>query len=473
MCRRLIVVVALAVGLYATRTARAQESERVPEDHGKAEETRAGGQGREGFGPEVTIEKIEVVGNTRTAARLIKRALLVKEGEVLHTGDPRFRTSRFAVLALGYFLDAHLELRKGSTRGAVILTVQVWERGTLILNWLFFGTSEATPLWLGIDFGDSNFVGTGVGLGAAVVWAEKADLTNAHDQLALRLRYADPSLLGLPVGTHATALFNDASEPYRAVANSGDAPANFAAFSHRRVGGMAGAEIDLTRHTGLSADARVERVDATTPAGIDVNLKNGVSWVSTLSLGFFRDTASDPVLPHEGDRARAGVELGAGDYTFAKLQARYDRWFPLGGIKHVLSVHGAAGAIFGDAPIFDRFYVGDIDVLLPSRALDLVVSTRASSVFLHGSDQRPRYGEYAASGAVEYSYRLFRGRHRFYGGDLFVGAGIFVLDSRRALGSDPGNRGAADLMFDAGLRLDTEVGVFELSLANALGRVPL
>jgi hypothetical protein len=54
-----------------------------------------------------------------------------------------------------------------------------------------------------------------------------------------------------------------------------------------------------------------------------------------------------------------------------------------------------------------------------------------------------------------------------------VAAGVFGLRSRRELGAVPAGATAIDLSFDIGVRLDTEIGVFELSLANGLGRIPL
>jgi hypothetical protein len=72
---------------------------------------------------------------------------------------------------------------------------------------------------------------------------------------------------------------------------------------------------------------------------------------------------------------------------------------------------------------------------------------------------------------VEYAYRLFRTNRRIYGGDLFAGVGLVSL---APLGEHAGEGDglALDLMFNAGMRLDTEIGVFELSLGNALGRIP-
>src|SRR5215467_6608339 len=109
--------------------------------------------GETDFGPLVEIEKIVVVGNDTTNEKIILRALLVAPGDQLRSGDPRFRASRFRVLALGFFRDVQLALAKGSRRGAVVLTVRVVERESLILNRLDLGTSELTDVWFGLDIG--------------------------------------------------------------------------------------------------------------------------------------------------------------------------------------------------------------------------------------------------------------------------------------------------------------------------------
>src|SRR5215468_12072409 len=105
--------------------------------------------GETDFGPLVEIEKIVVAGNDTTNEKLILRALLVALGDQLRSGDPRFRASRFRVLALGFFRDVKLELDKGSQRGAVVLTVRVVERETLVLNRFDLGTSDLTDVWFG------------------------------------------------------------------------------------------------------------------------------------------------------------------------------------------------------------------------------------------------------------------------------------------------------------------------------------
>ena len=65
-------------------------------------------------------------------------------------------------------------------------------------------------------------------------------------------------------------------------------------------------------------------------------------------------------------------------------------------------------------------------------------------------------------------------RHGFvYGGDAFAAIGVFGLASERDFRppDDFGwNNLPIDMTADLGLRLDTYVGVFTISIANALGR---
>jgi len=464
----------LAVAPAAVVGARADEpAATIEEDPRQANSTRVAVDDPN-FGPTVTIERIEVIGNVITGERLIRRALLVKEGDALRTGDPRLRNSRFRVLALGYFVDVQVRLDRGSARGQVVLTVEVWERGTIILNRIFLGASEATPLWAGLDMGDGNFLGTGLTVSGAFVAARAPVYEGGRTQWAGRLRYGDPSVLGLPLGVSAALLYNQASEPERrelpVLDIAADSPENYVAVNYTRIGGTAGVSWDVTRQLSLLADARLEFVDSDA-SRLDW-LHAGKTRVATLALGIEHDSRADPVLPQSGDYAYLDVEAGGaalgGDYDFARVHARWQHWVPLRE-RHVLSVGVGVGAVFGDPPGFDLLYVSDFDRLLPPRPLDLSVSTQGPLDVFGQNSAAPHLGTLGGVVELEYRYRLFRRTRLVYGGDLFMGAGVFGLGNRL----DGQDDRAFDLTFDVGVRLDTEVGIFEVSFANALGRIPI
>ncbi len=440
------------------------------------------------FGPLIVIEAIEVVGNTWTAEDHIRRAVPVRPGEKLRAGDERLRAARFKVLALGYFREVDLRLRRGSRRGHVVLTVRVVERGTVVLNRMFFGNTLITPWWAGLDLTERNFFGTGVGVGGAFVVAGEGDATGADAQKAYQLRIEDSSVLGSTFGAHLSGYYADASEPYRVAGATDDgAAANYAAFDYRRAGGRAGLTVNLAPLSRLTGMARFENVHAEVPAAptrtltdgtevpVDLLLEDGDSRVATLGLLFERDTRPDPILPFAGDHTLVLAEGGAGflgsSYDFATALVRHERWWSVRP-GHVLSLHMTGGAVVGDAPLFERLHVGDIDRMVSARALGLVVSTTPPFDFFDTGSDEVTYGEVAGLVEGQYAYRLFRGKRGVYGGDLFVGVGLWTLMSTRDIGVDKPTL-PVNLLLDAGLRLDTEIGIFELSLANALGRVPL
>jgi hypothetical protein len=143
--------------------------------------------------------------------------------------------------------------------------------------------------------------------------------------------------------------------------------------------------------------------------------------------------------------------------------------------RHVLGIHGFAGAIFGDAPYFEQFFVGDLNQLLPPRALGINFSTLPSRNFLDTTVASHRYEPFAARLLVEYAVPLWRRRHLVYRGDAFAAFGAFALgnlDDLRQRDVSFGRAIPADLTADLGLRFDTYVGIFTFSIGNLLGRIP-
>ena len=442
------------------------------------------------FGPRYVIEEIVVRGNRRTKASLILAELGLSAGDAVVASDPRVEAARFRLLALGHFLDVRLSVQRGKQRGGVVLLVEVEERGTLVINELYPSTSSATAFWGGGDVSDTNFLGRGVNLGVGFVASTKPIVLNAEKGLGLRLHGTIPERQG-PAGLalSATALFNDGSEFYRLTGDADDPdPGRFTAVNTRRAGGVVGASRTLTRALRAGLDVRGESVEARLPpqrvqtfpdgatAPIDFEVREGASRVVTLALTLDYDTRSDPILPRSGARIVGTVEGGGplvgGSYPFGKalVQASLYTKMPRG---HALGLHLLGGAIVGDAPYFDRFFIGDLNLLLPRRALGMNFSTLPSRNLLGTSIAGHRYDDYAARVLLEYAIPVWRRRGIIYGGDFFAAVGLLGMASDGDL-SPPGGLTWStlpiDLTGDVGLRLDTYVGIFTISIANALSR---
>jgi outer membrane protein insertion porin family len=182
------------------------------------------------------------------------------------------------------------------------------------------------------------------------------------------------------------------------------------------------------------------------------------------------------VLPRAGSRLLATLELAGpplGSSTwFVKgvAQAAVYAKMPRG---HALGLHLLAGALAGDAPYFDRFFVGDLNLLLPRRALGINFATLPSRNLLGTGIAAHRYDSYAGRLLLEYAVPMWRRHGLVYGGDAFVAAGLLGVASGDDL-SPPGGLSwrtmPVDLTADLGLRLDTYIGIFTISIANALSR---
>ncbi|HJX65978.1 MAG TPA: BamA/TamA family outer membrane protein [Polyangia bacterium] len=445
----------------------------------------------DGFVPSYTIERIEVRGNHKTRTELILREIALSPGDTLAADDARVERARLRLLALGYFLDARLSMIKGERRGGAVLVIEVEERGTIILNAMHLGTSDATTLWGGLDVSERNLLGRGLTLGAGFVSSTRPKVDGAKPALAFALRMAGPPRMhGLLLS--GSALFSQGSEFFRAHGPAPEpAPADFVAVNLRRAGGVLGVGAVLSRTAYLSAEGRFEALHAGLPVLRDRDLgqgrtqplaflvREGSSRLGSLALTLDFDSRSDPVLPRAGRHLVVSVEAAtpacASQYTFVKVTAQGSLYFPLS-IGHVLGVHGLLGGLAGDAPYFDRFFVGDLNLLLPPRAFGINFSTQPSRDLLGTSVADHRYDKLAGRLLVEYAVPLWRRHGLFYRGDAFAALGVFALtnpDDVSRHGASLGQRLPADLTADLGLRLDTYIGIFTLSVANALGRLPL
>jgi hypothetical protein len=282
-----------------------------------------------------------------------------------------------------------LSVTRGASRGGVVLVVEVEERGTLVINELFPSTSAATAFWGGADISETNFFGRGINVGGGFVASTEPVVTGAHAGLGLRLRVAVPPIGG-PYGLSlaVTGLFNDGSEFYRVSGGDEDPdPKNFIANRVRRAGGIVGVGKDFRSRIHVGLDFREEAVTATLPTSpsmmpIDFMINDGSSRVGSITASADLDTRSDPILPRSGMRIALSLEAASGlvgssyDYVKTTVEGAFYRPLPRG---HALGFHLFVGGIAGDAPYFDRFFIGDLNLLLPRRALGINFSTLPSA----------------------------------------------------------------------------------------------
>lgn len=115
-------------------------------------------------GPQVTIERIDISGNTKTRDKVIRRELRVYEGE-LYSGTG-VRRSKERVTALGFFETVEITQRPGSADDTIVLQVEVKEKATGTFQ-VGLGFSNVENFIFTAQISQNNFLGWGQSVSAS------------------------------------------------------------------------------------------------------------------------------------------------------------------------------------------------------------------------------------------------------------------------------------------------------------------
>ncbi len=129
-----------------------------------------------GEGPRVYVERIDIVGNTRTEDKVIRREFRLAEGDPYSAEAVRRSKSRLT--DLGYFQNVDIATNPGSAADKAVLTTSISEKATGELS---FGGGYSTDAGALIDVGlaERNLIGTGINASINGVLAQRRSSINA------------------------------------------------------------------------------------------------------------------------------------------------------------------------------------------------------------------------------------------------------------------------------------------------------
>jgi outer membrane protein insertion porin family len=109
-------------------------------------------------GAPVTVERIEVTGNTKTRDYVLRREMRLQEGELF--SGTRLRKSREALQRLGFFSEVNVTTRKGAVEDKMHVLVDVKEAQTGAFS-AGAGFSSADNLLFNVRIQENNLFGRG------------------------------------------------------------------------------------------------------------------------------------------------------------------------------------------------------------------------------------------------------------------------------------------------------------------------
>ncbi len=298
-------------------------------------------------GNQVYIERIDVVGNTKTRDKVVRRQLQVYEGE-LFSGSG-MRRSKDRVMRLGFFDSCEVTQKPGSDNNHVIVQVDVKERTTGTFQ-VGLGFSNVEQFIFTAQVAQNNFLGWGQSVSAS---AQLSQLRNF-----IQLSYYDPYVLDtnniLSIDLYRTQ-------------------ADYFGFIRDATGGSLNVgRYLLPDELSVSVGYTAEYVNVEPGTSFDQAIpisnqfRNGVTSLVRLSATW--DRRNDRLFPSKGWLQFASVEFApswlGGTFNFTRYSAYSRFYFPLP-LGMVLKTNATIGYIqqfdpHSPLPISEMYYLGGI-----------------------------------------------------------------------------------------------------------------
>ncbi len=300
-------------------------------------------------GQRVYVERINVVGNTRTIDPVIRRELMLTEGDAFNRS--LVERSRNNLRALGFFKEVEIEETQGSAPDRSIVNVTVEEQPTGELS-VGAGFSSVDSFVVNLGISERNFRGRGQNLVARVEWGSLRQ--------QIDFRFTEPRFLGRDVGAgfdlfHSRYDFQDESS-----------------FDYRSTGAGLRLTYPLNGYSRFSTRYFIKDDEIIVPEGYcDVGgvgsralcEQVGASLNSSVGYTLLVDRRNEPIRPTRGWTGSLRQDFAGlgGDVNYIKTEVDATAYY---GITPdwIVSVSGSAGYVSGwngDAVrINDRFFKG-------------------------------------------------------------------------------------------------------------------
>jgi outer membrane protein insertion porin family len=295
----------------------------------------------------VYVNRINILGNTRTRDKVIRRQIPLGEGELFQSGKMR---SSFANLNnLRYFEEVNIQTERGPADNLVDLNVQVKEKPTGMIS-VGAGYSALDHAVFTAMIAQQNLFGRGQILS---VKATLGATSSMYD-----VSFIEPWLFDIPLWMKIEAWNTLRSYDTYDLGTSG-AGLTFGYPVWRQVSASIG-------YRFTTNDIR----NVKDIASSYIKEQAGQRVTSSLSFGLTRDTTDEHIFPSRGSRNSLGIDYTGGVLGGDNAFVRYmltSAWFvpmPLGTTVSLRGRIGYLAEVGGkDVPVYERFFLGGMNSL--------------------------------------------------------------------------------------------------------------
>ena len=296
----------------------------------------------------VYINRITIVGNTRTQDEVIRREIGIAEGGLY--SNTELDESIKKIKRLGFFSDVQMEvtkLKEFDDKINLHFSVEETKTGAFTIG-LSHSNSSGAAFNMGVK--ENNFLGTGNTLNAA--------LSNSEAVQEMSFYFSDPYFTE-----------DKHSISYGIFTKSIDgASLDVSSYKIDETGFSLGYGIPLTEDTRISADIRISSRDiacgATFASTYEVTqCASGDQTEVKTSVRWSNNTLDNFNYPTEGQKNSLSLDLTLpiADFRYYKLDASHKSYLPIGN-DLTWKIKGSLGLAQGyggkDLPFFKRYYGG-------------------------------------------------------------------------------------------------------------------
>lgn len=410
-------------------------------------------------GVRVTIERINVHGNSKTKDRIIRRELKLAEGDVL--SQVLADRDKERLKRLGLFKTVGMRATPGSTPDKAVLDIDVTEQDTTELSF-GAGYSSSEGVIGDVAIADSNLFGNGQTV--------RLKLSGSQTRFQADIGFTEPRLFDSKISGGFDLLYKDADHTlqssYKSLTAGGDLRLGTALSDTTTLG----LNYSLMRNEiyGVGPAASVAIKEAV-PAGAS----SGTYYTSSVGANVTYDDRNKRKNPTSGSYFSLGQDFAGvgGDAQYIRNTAEGRLYYPLS--DQVTLVGRAAGGNIGgwggqDVRLLDSFYKGG----------DIVRGFATSGIGprdMGSANQDALGGKSFVSATAEarFSIPLIPDEIGLKGA-VFTDAGSLFGVNKTAAGL-PGLAGAnpaARVSVGAGLIWDSPVGALGVNYAVPLAKQP-
>jgi outer membrane protein insertion porin family len=301
-------------------------------------------------GPRVYVERIDIIGNTRTIDPVIRRELLLAEGDAYNR--VLVDRSKIRVRSLGFFKDVDITQEPGSAPDKTVLRVRVTEQPTGELSFSL-GYSSVDQVVADIGISERNFRGRGQQLTFRI--------SAGYLRQEVSLGFTEPHFLGRNLSggynIYATRYDFSTQASYQTTSAGASFSLGFPLTDSSRLAGTYALHADRITVDSSFCIAGAETVSRT------LCDQRGSTLTSQIGFQYRLDRRDDPIKPSRGFYINVGQDFAGvgGNVRFVRSTvdaAWYHAFMP----SVVLMIQGQAGDVEpwgGDyIRINDRFYRG-------------------------------------------------------------------------------------------------------------------